>query len=358
MTETQNFFFQLVQSGIGLYDLVDMRIQDSIHWSDVVSLAVSQRLEAVAFDGLQCSPSYVASLPKSVKMRWIGQCMAEEKRYAIQKNAERELAASLKKVGIHTYVLKGEVVSECYPKPEHRRSVDLDCWLGGPEDVWEKGNLLVEKLGYEVKRDYYKNSTWLLPGLTAENHRWLTPFRGNKRLMALEKLLQKLLREDSACDKFEETELLRPPVMVSALFLIEHAYSHFLHEGLNWRHILDWSMFSRKHHDDIDWQQFESWIDVFGFRRFYDSYVSLGRLIVGAITETDLTDLDKVMLADVWAPLDLHKTVRGFTGKLSLVGNTWRARWKYREFSDLSWLRALWIQAVGVVFDKNPSPFN
>ena len=41
--------------------------------------------------------------------------------------------------------------------------------------------------------------------------------------------------------------------MVTALFLIEHAYSHFLHEGLIWRHVLDWMMFSGKHKDEIDW---------------------------------------------------------------------------------------------------------
>jgi len=46
--------------------------------------------------------------------------------------------------------------------------------------------------------------------------------------------------------------------MVSALFLIEHAYSHFLHEGLTWRHVLDWTMFSRRHREEIDWEAFDA----------------------------------------------------------------------------------------------------
>ena len=37
--------------------------------------------------------------------------------------------------------------------------------------------------------------------------------------------------------------------MLSALFLIEHAYLHFLHEGLTWRMVLDWQMFCRRHRD-------------------------------------------------------------------------------------------------------------
>ena len=52
--------------------------------------------------------------------------------------------------------------------------------------------------------------------------------------------------------------------------------------------------------------------------------------------------------------LDQRVDVRGFAGKLRLAGNTLRAAWKYRAFSPISMMQALWIQAKGVVFDKNP----
>ena len=73
------------------------------------------------------------------------------------------------------------------------------------------------------------------------------------------------------------------------------------------------------------------------------------------IEETELDSKDKRMLADVWADLDLHETLHGVRGKLGLVGNTLRARWKYREFSEISMLQALWIQVKGFLFDKHPS---
>jgi hypothetical protein len=60
------------------------------------------------------------------------------------------------------------------------------------------------------------------------------------------------------------------------------------------------------------------------------------------------------MLEDVWAELDLHDTVKGIKGKLALVGNTWRARWKYHYFSEISMLHALWIQVKGFLFIKEP----
>ena len=114
-----------------------------------------------------------------------------------------------------------------------------------------------------------------------ENHRFMTPFRGNRRMKRLERLLQAMMAEDAGLDRFEGTWLYRPPVMVSALFLVEHAYSHFLHEGLTWRHVLDWQMFRRRHQEEIDWRSFDAFVDEFGFGKFYDSYCRLGRFLIG-----------------------------------------------------------------------------
>lgn len=93
-------------------------------------------------------------------------------------------------------------------------------------------------------------------------------------------------------------------------------------------------------------------VDEFCFRRFYDSYVRLGKYLLGELPVGGLQPNDVLMLDDIWSPLDLHETVTGVKGKLALAGNTWRARWKYRLFTDMSWLKALWIQAKGVLLEK------
>ena len=219
----------------------------------------------------------------------------------------------------------------------------------------EKGNRVLEEAGFEVKRGFYKNSTFHLPGLTVENHVFLTPIRGNRRMKQLERMLQTMIAEDTGSCRFDGTWMCRPPVMVSALFLIEHAYSHFLHEGLMWRHVLDWVMFSRKHHSEIDWSSFDVYVGRFGFTRFYESYVRLGRFLAGELPEDELTAQDRMMLADVWAPLDLHENLHGLKAKFRLAGNYWRARWKYKHFADMSWVRALMEWVSGAIFDRCPT---
>lgn len=355
MTDLQNSFILLVRLGLGLSK--DARVPKNLDWRSLMGLAAEQGLSAIVLDGIERIPDSVRP-PKELLLQWIGALMQEEANYAIQWKSAVEMALLMKQDGINTYVLKGNVVAECYPKPNHRRSVDLDCFLRSEDshsEAWEEGNKIVERHGFEVRRDYYKNSTFLLPGLTVENHRYLTPFRGNKRLMALERQLQKMLQEDKGLDTFNVTALHRPPVMVSALFLIEHAYSHFLHEGLNWRHVLDWKMFYKCHADEINTAQLDRWIEEFGFRKFYESYRRLGEYLLDEISEDALTDTDRMMLADVWSNLDLHETVDGVRGKMALVGNTWRARWKYREFTDITWHQALWIQIKGYLLLRNPS---
>ena len=326
-------------------------------WIDLFLILKKHAMAGTAFCALDKLNGEGQKPPLGLLYEWIGLITQDETRYDIQQEAAYKMAHLFHKNYIRTYVLKGIVVAECYPQPKHRLSADMDCFLlpeKGNFDAWSLGNDLITANGYETKIEYYKDSSFCLPGLIVENHRYLTPFRGNKRLKQLEILLQNMLRKDKGEDIFEGTWLYRPPVMVTALFLIEHAYSHFLHEGLTWRHILDWMLFSDKHKHEINWLTLEGLIDEYGFRRFYNSYYHLGQYLIGKLSEDDLTTLDKKMLSDVWAELDVHETLHGIKGKLALVGNTWRARWKYHYFSEISMLQALWIQVKGFLFIKEP----
>ena len=325
-------------------------------WSHLYKESQKQGLVGFISEGFESLP-LSQKPPKDVLLYWIGQTLQEEKRFDFQRQSSIKLASLFSKNDIRTYILKGIVIAECYPISAHRFSADVDCFLldlSKLNDAWEKGNYLVETAGYKVRFDYYKHSTFLLPCLTVENHKFLTPFRGNKRLEKLEFLLQKLLREDMVLSKFPNSELYRPPVMVSTLFLIEHSYSHFLQEGLNWRHVLDWVMYSKKHREEIDWNLLNKWINECGFRRFYDSYYNLGQYLMGEIRIDNLSERDILMLQDIWAPLDLHETTNGIKGKMNIIGNIWRARWKYKVFADTNWLQALWALVKGFLFIKDP----
>lgn len=352
--DTKYAFLSIVRMGLGYQEGV---LSNNIDWDSLETLAKEQGLVGIVIDGVDKLPEDNRP-PQKMIVKWISFLMKEEARNGYQQKVAKGMALLFHKNSIRTYVLKGDVVAECYPRPEHRVSVDLDCYLlpeGEKFDAWNRGNEIIKSKGYKIETDHYKNSTFYLPKLMVENHRFMVPFRGNKRLKALEQLLQSWMHADTALQRFEGTWLFRPPVMVSALFLIEHAYTHFLHEGLTWRYVLDWMMFKKKHEEEIAWADLEVLINQFGFRRFYDSFLRLGKYLLGEMVEDDLTAMDKKMLADVWTPLDLHETPHGVKGKLALARSTLRARWKYRDFSPISMPHALWIQVNGFLFEKNPT---
>ena len=354
-TEITETFFQLLRLGLSSDKPYKAELPEGTDWLKLKALADEQGLTAVLLDGVEKLNHN--TLPLDLKLEWIGEVLQGEQTYKLQHEVAKDMGNLFYNNAIRTYVLKGDIIAECYPKPNHRVSVDIDCYLlpyKGEFDAWYLGNDLIRAKGFNVNTDFYKNSSFDISGVNVENHQYLTPFRGNARLMSLEKLLQAYLSQDKGENVIEGTHLYRPPVMVTALFLIEHAYSHFLHEGLTWRMVLDWVMFKKKHENEINWADFDAYIDEFGFRKFYNSYNRLGKLLVGELTADGLQLTDQKMLNDIWVPLDVHETVRGWKGKLALAGNTWRARWKYRYFTEMNWMKALWIQAKGVLFEKEP----
>ncbi|MBR4408717.1 MAG: nucleotidyltransferase family protein [Bacteroidales bacterium] len=337
-------------------------LPEGIDWQKLISEADCQCVSVIASDGLQRlydEGLYSAQDEKEVrrlKARWFGKTMKYEHRYAGQMKAAKKMGEWLASTGIQMVVLKGFTVSECYPVPGHRYSADLDCFLikdGEHMEAYELGNKVMEEHGLKVNRGYYKNSSFDLPGLHVENHKFCTPFRGNKTLTQFERLLQGMLL-DGPLTPIGDTGLLAPPPLASALFLTEHAYSHFLHEGLNLRHILDWALFRRRHASDVDWARFDAYCAEFGFTRFLSSIDAVGEYVLGTRFLDDLTPIDRRFLADVWKGPSFDHDKKGLRARIFLAGNTLRAAWKYRQYSNISMVHALWIQVKGFFFMRRP----
>lgn len=346
-------FLTLVRLGIGQ----DVEVfPTNINWDTIKDLSYKQGLVAVVIDGVERLP--IEARPcKEELLQWIGEVMLDETKYEKQKKTAVEMTTLFHSNHIKTFVLKGFVISECYPNPNHRVSMDMDCFLL-PEkrefNAWKRGNTIIKSNGFDVEEDFYKHSKFSLPGLIVENHQFMTAFRCNKRLKKMEAILQDMLKNEKNDGYLFNSKLLRPPIMVSALFIVEHAYTHFLNEGVSWRHILDWMLFQKKHKLHIDWAVFDYYISEFGLKKFYESYLRLGKYLLGEVAEDNLKQSDKAMLEDVWDDYDLVENDRDLRGKFALGLKLWRTRWKYQYFSEITAFHALWIYVIGYLFVKNP----
>lgn len=357
MNDTEKTLFALLRAGLhtdGGSGWPDKKLAPP-DWETVFTLACRQGVAAVAWDGLQrlseggeAAAPPVETLPRGLKLRWFGHTVQVERTFRSQERIAVSLAEAFGREGISTVVLKGLAAARRYPVPAHRPCGDLDCFLMGD---YERGNVVAERLGATVRRDYYKNSHILYKGLMVENHRFCTAIRGSSRAKRLERRLQGILTK-GPCLPIGNTPLLAPPPMFDALFLSVHAWTHLLMSGgIALRHLCDWAMWLHRHGDSADWERL---LDILaerdrGLRAFAGSMTRLACALLGVkgVGQKELKREDRLLWRSMLYEYAAPEAGRTFLGhRLWLVDQYLRGAWKYRCYSERS-LPVFLLRMVG-----------
>lgn len=327
----------------------------------LLKLSQQQEIKAIALDGLQkLSTAYDGVLrqdvhTKAVKMQWIGSLMAQERRYAANYCAAKNLSELYDSNGICTYVLKGFSISQLYPVPSHRFSCDLDCFLLNKSDgcnAYESGNSLVASAGCNVEADYYKHSVFWYKGLSVENHRYCCSVKRSKRTRELERYLEGLLN-DYTPQYIDDTKLALPPEMFQALFMIEHANGHFLYSKMSIKHVCDWAMMRQAFKDTIDWNEFDKQCIRFGLKNFVDCLNHLADYILGKCSYKDLRPIDKRVLDDTFKEVTLSKNL--MKQRIEKAIGILRSSWKFKHFCGDSMIKELSHSVWAYLREERPS---
>lgn len=330
-------------------------------WPSVYRLATEQGVLAIAWDGYtrllqegQIPTEW--QMPRMLKLQWAMNVDKIERRYAQQKNAAADLACHYAQASIRTVVLKGFAVSAVYPIPSHRECGDLDCYLCGS---YEQGNVIAEKQGGRVERDYYKHSHIHYKGLMVENHQFCVAIRGSQERKALERYLQSLVATPSG-HYVEETHLEIPSADFNALFLTAHGFSHFLNEGLKLRHLCDWMMVLKHGEEQIDWRAFYSLTDRLSYTAFASVMTALairdlGLELHNSAVRSDVQYADRVLNDILWQNNAIYSSGKSrFKQRMMLITNRLQMIWKYRLIYKRSMVVDLCKMVAAYFFEKNP----
>ena len=164
-----------------------------------------------------------------------------------------ELNRHLRENGVTPLVVKGIVCRSLYPKPDYRFSGDEDVLCG--EHQFEECHKAMVDFGMEPS------------GHGLESYE--VPYRNNSALYI--ELHKTLFSQDSDifgdCNRFFEdafsrfTEIIvqsEPVATLShtdhMLYLILHAFKHFLHSGFGIRQVCDMILFANAYGSDVDWK--------------------------------------------------------------------------------------------------------
>lgn len=333
-----------------------MVLEQRPDWEQVGRLAASQGVGAITWDGLckliergQITEEHMPD--KATKLKWTYSIEQLTARYERQKSVILKLTKTLQSEDIRLMVLKGYGLSLTYPRPEHRACGDVDIWLFGEHGRGDE--LLNERFNLAIDKEKHHHTVFYLDGIMVENHYDFLNVHSRRSNRDIEHIL-KSLAHDAIEIEIEGTKLYIPNANLHALFLLRHAAAHFAAAEISLRHIIDWAMFVKSYHQEIEWQWLNEVATKFNMHIFLSALNTLAVEICGIEREwthtsvRNINDIERRILRDILSPE--FSTKRPERGTLRIVGyklrRWWANRWKrsivYNEKNLSSFVTQSW----------------
>lgn len=214
-------------------------------WQELVRKAQQQKLLPMAYEVLGVSmPENIRS---SCKQNAVRQIMGQVQRTAEFVSAYKELAMK----GIYPLVMKGIVCRSTYDKPDYRASADEDLYI--PLDEYPAFHEAMLELGFAADEPDYKNAheeRYTRNGLLIEGHWELFP-QENAALDSLNYYTDDFWRRAEK-RQIGGIEMLTLEPTDHMVFLLLHAFKHFVNSGVGVRQICDIAQWSKAY--KINWR--------------------------------------------------------------------------------------------------------
>lgn len=246
LTTTERQFLHIAKAAVSGGDIP----AENVDWSAIFTLANQQKLLPILFEAVRKMPAAGenAVLFAVTKQQVIGQVLNQTVRSAEFADLYRKLRAA----GLYPIVVKGQLCSRLYPLKDHRISADDDLYIPDAEFMACHKQLLANGLTTDTPADelatadevsYTKNGS----PLYIELHRHLFD--------SAEDAHDELNHFFADLNPVEIDGFLAMPPHEHLLYLLLHAYKHFVRSGIGLRQFCDIGMWARAYHAEIDWQR-------------------------------------------------------------------------------------------------------
>lgn len=245
LTQTQSDFLHILRavfSGDPLSDAISPS-----DWFPIFRLAEVQQLLPQVYDAVRGRlPSGVAAfdeLRRTVSHRVAG--------HIANSDDWRRIYEALRREGLRPALVKGMLCAELYPVASYRVTADLDLLVDPAE--FDACHSVLSRLGLRPKCSEEARAVEYEVGYFSEDrsvcievHR--SPFPQD------EEALNGLFSD--ALDSLQEHNgLLTLDPGKHLLFLVLHAYKHFIYSGVGVRQVCDIGLWARRYGAEVDWQR-------------------------------------------------------------------------------------------------------
>lgn len=332
---------------------------NNVDWLNVMKLAQKQGVRGLAYEALELLKQENAecdSFPdRTILMQWYAQTVFVEKKFAQHVDLVKNVARLWKQHGIKTIVFKGLAHSRYYPKPEHREFGDFDCYLINPDGncAYKQGNEIARQNGLIVDDSWYKHSHIAYKKLTIENHQFFTAARRGGIDKALHQYMVETIGDGSQLEGLDGTDIYVLPLMTEGLFMLYHSLTHFLVEGINLRHFVDWACWIKANQDKVEWMEFYSLCKRFRLDGFVDvlNTIAVKYLGVELHDNTIITDSEfaqKTIESALYDNSSIYNRGKGrWYERWHVVSNAFKYSWKFRDVAHYSMIGYAWQFVYG-----------
>ena len=334
-------------------------VGDKVDWQNVMKLAQKQGVRGLAYEALELLKSGdvgCGSFPdRMTLMQWYAQTAFLEKNIAIYVALAKDVEALWREHGIQTIVFKGLAHSRYYPKPAHREFGDFDCYLidGQGQCAYRQGNRIAREKGWAVDDGWYKHSHIAYKQLTIENHQFFTSARRGGTDMALHRFMVEAIGDGSQLEKLEGTEIYVLPIEAEGLFMLYHSLTHFLVEGINLRHFVDWACWIKVNQDRIRWSDFYADCKRFRLDGFVDVLNTIAVKYLGGELHdqtifADSAYAERTLESALYDDSSIYNRDKGrWYERFHVIGNAVKYSWKYRDVAHYSMMGYVWRFVYG-----------
>lgn len=301
MDRVEAVFMEAIRSALRGVQMTDDPCLSKAEWAALLSLASEQETLSLVYEAIMNCKSF-RQVDKVSRNDVRDKAVALSAREIMQTNEFLTLMLHLRENGFMPAVLKGLAVRRLYPKPALRPSLDEDIIIE-PLELRAVHALLIgeglvpdseydlddtEDLSYHKPGSpaYIELHTAFFPGASAAYGDCGAHFEG-----AMGRTVE-FREEDVVLRTLEPTDHL--------LYLMLHAYKHFLHGGMGVRHVCDIGVFAQS--TVTDGARIRTVCDEMGLTRLFAAVFAIGKDLLGMKEYPAFSDIEvdpEPLLADM-----------------------------------------------------------
>lgn len=278
MTESQSFLLTLVR--MALWRGEESLPADLPDWQEVLALAKKQTLLGLVAEAVPMLPEGLQPDPQT-KLQLHAAAMRIMSSHALLNRKVADIKTRMDSYGIHTVLFKGQGVALNYPNPQSRQCGDIDLYVGEKNFARALELLNPETTKKASEYRFVKHFNIEEDGVEIEIHRIaeiLPGFGHDRRFQrwTVDKLCGPAVRKV----EIGGATVNLPPAEFDVLYIMNHAWHHFMTGGIGLRQLCDWSIQLHRYGRSVDVDALSNNLRSFGLIRAWKilSCVAVGYL--------------------------------------------------------------------------------